>query len=829
MMQPPHSSDGFDYGKLDADPPVASGAQFRAVIDNLSQGLVIVDPESETLYWNPAALTMHGFANPAAAKGRLQDLPGIFEVSTLEGAVLGLNDWPLARLLQGELISEVKLRVKRRESDWSRVFQYSGARVPYAGDRSLAFLAITDITELRIAEEAQMRLAAIVNSSDDAIVGATLSGLISNWNRGAEALFGYSAAEMVGRPLAVLAPADALPEEAAAVVREINSGVPVQQFEAVRVCKDGRRIDVSVSVSPIIDGEGKVIGTSRIARDITDRKRHERELQRLNRLNAALSHVNQAITRTPERIDLFQRVYRALVDEGGFAMVWVGWHTPGNPKIVPQAAWGGHIDHLDRVSVYVDDRAESRGPSGTAFREGRPYYCNNVPDDPQTLPWRDSYRRSGFHASAALPIRQRGSVRGVLCVYSYEPDVFQDKEMSLLMEVVADISFALDSADQAEARLQAQEVARRERIFSSALIESMPGIFYFLDERGKILRWNQNFMNVSGYSADEIANMHASEFFTIEQKERAEETIREAFAHGEASLEGDFRFKDANVAPYFFTGKRVVVDGIVGLVGMGIDITARTHAEAEVRRLNAELEQRVIARTAQLEAANRDLEAFSYSVSHDLRAPLRTVNGYAEIVLTDFGAGLPEEGRRLLQRIRSRGLYMGVLIDDLLEFSRLGRKPLKRRQVDVRSLAESILRGTAPQTEGRRIEFNLGDLPPCYGDPSLLRQVWVNLLSNAIKYSRGRDPAIVDIGSTMEKDARVYFVRDNGVGFDMQFVDKLFGVFQRLHLADEFEGTGVGLAIVQRIVERHGGKVWAVGQEQHGATFYFSLPPPGTA
>ena len=534
-MQPLHSTDGFDYGKLDADPPAASGAQFRAVIDNLSQGLVIVDRESETLYWNPAGLTMHGFANPEAAKGRLHDLPGIFEVSTLEGAVLGLNDWPLARLLRGELIGEVKLRVRRRDSNWSRVFQYSGAQVPYAGDRSLAFLEMTDITELRIAEEAQMRLE--------------------------------------------------------------------------------------------------------------------------------------------------------------------------------------------------------------------------------------------------------------------------------------------------EARRQAQEVARRERIFSSALIESMPGIFYFLDERGKMLRWNQNFMNVSGYSADEIANMHASEFFTTEQKERAEETLREAFAHGEASLEGDFRFKDANAAPYFFTGKRLVVDGIVGLVGMGIDISARTNAEAEVRRLNAELEQRVVERTAQLEAANRDLEAFSYSVSHDLRAPLRTVNGYAEIVLADFGTALPEEGRRLLKRIRSRGLYMGVLIDDLLEFSRLGRKPLKRREVDVRSLAESILRGTAPQTEGRRIEFNLGDLPPCYGDASLLRQVWVNLVSNAIKYSRGRDPAIVDIGSTMEKGARVYFVRDNGVGFDMRFVDKIFGVFQRLHLADEFEGTGVGLAIVQRIVERHGGKVWAAGKEQHGATFYFSLPP----
>jgi PAS domain S-box-containing protein len=828
MMQHIHTADSSDRRKLDETPPPASGAQFRAVVDNLAQGIVIVDPESEMLYWNPAAKAMHGFANSEDANRRLQDLPGIFEVSTLEGNVLGLSDWPIARLLRGELIGDVKLRVRRLASDWSRVFQYSGARVPYAGDGSLTFLAVNDVTEQRIAEEAQMRLAAIVNSSDDAIVGTTLNGLISNWNRGAEALFGYSAAEMVGRPVTALAPSDAPPEDAVAV-REINSGVRVEQFEGTRVCKDGRRIDVSLTLSPIIDGEGRVIGKSRIARDITGRKRHERELERLNRLYAALSHVNQAITRTPERLDLFQRVCRALVDEGGFAMVWVGWHTPGDPRIVPQAAWGGNINYLAKIPVYMDDRAEGRGPSGTAFREGRPYFCNNVFDDPQTLPWRDSYRRSRFHASAALPIRLNGSVRGILCVYSYEPDVFQDKEMSLLTEAAADVSFALDNADQAEARRLAEEVARRERIFSSALIESMPGIFYFIDGRGKILRWNQNVTNVSGYSADEIARMRGPDFIIATQKDQVEQMARDVFAQGETSFEGDFRSKDGSTARYFFTGKRVVVDGIVGLVGMGVDISARTHAEAEVRRLNAELERRVIERTAQLEAANKDLEAFSYSVSHDLRAPLRTVNGYAEIVLAEYGADLPDEGRRLLKRIRSRGLYMGVLIADLLEFSRLGRKPLNLREVDMQGLAETVLRGVAPQTEGRHIEFNLGDVPPCYGDSSLLRQVWVNLISNAIKYTRGRDPAIIDIGSRIENGASAYFVRDNGVGFDMQFAHKLFGVFQRLHLADEFEGAGVGLAIVQRIVERHGGKVWAVGQEQHGATFYFSMPSPETA
>jgi light-regulated signal transduction histidine kinase (bacteriophytochrome) len=259
---------------------------------------------------------------------------------------------------------------------------------------------------------------------------------------------------------------------------------------------------------------------------------------------------------------------------------------------------------------------------------------------------------------------------------------------------------------------------------------------------------------------------------------------------------------------------------------MGIDISDRKRAETEVHRLNVELEQRVIDRTIQLETANKELAAFSYSVSHDLRAPLRAINGFAEIVLADFGATLPEEGQRLLKRIRNRALGMGHLIDDLLAFSSLGRQPLSRRYVNMRELAATVVKELTSHVEGREIEVHLGELPNSYCDAVLMQQVWVNLLSNAIKYSRERNPAIIEIGYKTENGEGIYFVRDNGAGFDMQFAHKLFRVFQRLHLADEFEGTGVGLAIVQRVIERHGGRVWAYGEEDRGATFNFTLPSP---
>jgi signal transduction histidine kinase len=246
----------------------------------------------------------------------------------------------------------------------------------------------------------------------------------------------------------------------------------------------------------------------------------------------------------------------------------------------------------------------------------------------------------------------------------------------------------------------------------------------------------------------------------------------------------------------------------------------RNWADRQIRKLNQELEKSL----TELKEVNKELGAFTYSVSHDLRAPLRAITGFSNILLEDHSDKIDSEGKRLLDVIQSNTKKMGQLIDDLLSFSRLGRKEIRKSNANMENLAKSIFEELRIINPERTLKLNLNTLPPARGDPSLIREVFVNLLTNAIKFTKNKENAIIEIGGEAEGRENIYYVKDNGVGFDMKYVNKLFGVFQRLHSDKEFEGTGVGLAIVQRIIHRHGGRVWAEGKVNGGATFYFALP-----
>jgi PAS domain S-box-containing protein len=337
------------------------------------------------------------------------------------------------------------------------------------------------------------------------------------------------------------------------------------------------------------------------------------------------------------------------------------------------------------------------------------------------------------------------------------------------------------------------------------------------DPQGQITYVNDKFCAISQYSREELLGQ---DHRLINSGHHPKEFIHDLWttiAHGKVwkgeiknrAKDGSFYWVDTTIVPFLNElGKPRQY------VAIRTDITERKAAADEVRLLNTELEQRVVERTA-------ELESFSYSISHDLRAPLRAMGGYARMLQEDVTALLPPEARWKLERIYENANKMGQLIDGLLAFSRLSRQPLKKQEVSPAVIVQRVLEELQPEQAGRRIKIQAGNLPACLADPTLLHQVFANLISNALKYTRPRDPAVIEIG--WSDKAQAYFVKDNGAGFDMKYADKLFGVFQRLHRAEEFEGTGVGLAIVQRIVHRHEGRIWAEAEPAKGAAFYFTM------
>jgi PAS domain S-box-containing protein len=620
-----------------------------------------------------------------------------------------------------------------------------------------------DITERKHAEEAVAQLAAIVESSDDAIIGKDLQGIVTSWNAGAEKEFGYTASEMIGQSVTRLIPA-ARQEEEAKIIAQIKRGESVRHFETVRVRKDGQTLDVSVAVSAIKDRSGKIVGASKVVRDITQRKKSE-EARRTSEAR-----------------------YRALFD-----------YAPDGIVIA------------DPESYYIDANASACRMLGYAHGELIGLHATDIVVQTEVPHIATALgvikARSAYHREWQFR-RKNGSVFLADVMATQMPD-------GNLLGMVRDIT----ESRRTELAFAASEL-RYRRLFETA----KDGILILDAETGMVVDVNPFLITTLGFSHEQFLSKaiwelgffkdiwaNAEKFAELKDKEYVRYEHLPLETSDGRRIEVEFV---SNV--YLVNGSKVIQCNIR-------DVTARREAVEALRQLNANLEQRVIERTAQLEGANKDLESFSYSVSHDLRAPLRAISGFSRIVLEDHSAALDADGLRYLHLVQKSAQQMGQLIDDLLTFSRTGRQALTVQTVSTTDIVNACLADLQEMRENRQVTLTVGELPDCEADPSLLKQVWLNLLANALKYTRKRDPAVITIGSRREGGTDSFFVQDNGAGFDMKYADKLFGVFQRLHLSDDYEGTGVGLALVQRIVQRHGGRVWTEAKLNLGATFHFTL------
>jgi PAS domain S-box-containing protein len=409
-------------------------------------------------------------------------------------------------------------------------------------------------------------------------------------------------------------------------------------------------------------------------------------------------------------------------------------------------------------------------------------------------------------------------------------DVWVHLSTSLLRGAQGEPRGRISVIEDITARKVAEEGLRQSERELRNILDSLNAYVAVLSPEGMLLRANRATLEAGGLRLDDVAGQLFERTYWWSFSTTVQSRIRQAItraSRGELQRfdvlmrigESHLQTIDLALSPMYDE-----CGVVTHMIASGMDITDRKRTEEENLRLNESLEKRVRERTSELQEAYHELEAFAFSVSHDLRAPVRHIGGYADLLAKKSAGMLDDSGRRYLETIRDAARGAGILIDNLLAMSRMGRTAVRRVEVNMDELATEARRDIEPESEGRIIDWKIEPLPRAQGDPALLRLALRNLLSNAVKYTRNRPDAQIELSGTIQGEEAVYRIRDNGAGFDMKYADKLFGVFQRLHSADQFEGTGVGLANVRRIVHRHGGRTWAEGSVGHGAAFSFSLP-----
>jgi PAS domain S-box-containing protein len=761
-----------------------------SLIESINDAIVATDAEYRITAWNGTAESLYGW---------------------MADEVIGKNS---TEILQTEFPDTDPAHFRRMILEWGQWrgevthAHRNGRRIPIEiasivlhdphGNVSGYLSVNRDISErkhtqelLRISEE---RFRQIVNTALDAVIVMDAAGYITEWNAQAEETFGWSQAEVKGRSLAeTIIPDEVHEAHHLGLQHFLKTGEgPVlnRRIEVWALRRNGETFPAELTITPLQHAGTYIF--SAFLRDITERKKAEQEIYKLN---AELEiRVIERTAQLQESEEKFSKAFLASPAAVSIASMPDGRYINVNEALATLTGYSKEelLGHTSAELGLVTN--EDRNKILEATREFG--FARNVEIQIQT--------KSKQKAHVLTSIEQI-EIGGSPCMLSVNYDITERKRVeSEVQRLNDDLKQRQVALSEANALLQ-------------TLLDNMPDHIYFKDRGSRFLRNSRSQARQMGINdPSRVIGKTDFDFFPKEHAQRSYDQEQELMRSERPlmDIEEHVVWPDGHIT-WVSTTKMPLRDAdnkVIGTFGISRDITERKRAEEELLRSNN-----------QLEAANRELEAFSYSVSHDLRAPLRTIDGFSQAVLEDYGEVLPEEGRSDLLRVRKAAQYMAQLIDDLLNLSRVTRAPMKSEVVNLSKLAEGIIAELQRTRTDRNVNFISKPNLNVQGDPHLLQVVLENLLNNAWKFTSKREQAEIQLGSKRENQETIYFIRDNGAGFDMAYTNKLFGAFQRLHAMTDFPGTGVGLATVQRIIHRHGGRIWAEAELDHGATFFFTL------
>jgi len=862
-----------------------SETRFRTLLENIPAITYLVgagqEPNNPTLYISPQIVKLSKYTSAEF----LAD-PGLWARLVHPDDLERVMALSMAGDEEGKsLVSDYRIIDKQQQVRW---IHDEIVLVNDDDGRPLYRVGVwTDVTEQKQAElalrESEERYRSMVETFPDIVLLTNPHGQVLFANAALEQQLGYSLSELQQLEKSIIHPEDAdLIRQA--VRKLLASDRPCSDLIENRVIDKAGEVHWYSGIISKVQWNGE-LALQTVTRDITSRKQAEQAAAQTASQLAVLNEIGRAVSEEINLEAVLEIIRRELQKLVGFDFYSVRIFNPDRQTVTHLAVYesGRYWPEAD-TPLYPGTDAQR------VFETGQSILHLYTPEELETYrtnPYIQIGDPGSISASVIFaPLKKQGQVIGALSVQRRELNAYTLEHLKLVEAVAIQVAIAIENArlfaslqKELQEHRQAEELvkqvnfelqrrlkelyalnavaqsgasARSEPEIIEVVVETLYRSLYpdlvgvaLWDQTAGVLRTYENVNR--GFPA----NINRNELIA---------RLNEGVVGKVAATRQPWRIKDVSLEPNYLcldpairselcvpilAGEKLLgaidieskqLDAfsqadenlLVTIAGQLASAMERLRAEQQLRTVNAELEQRVIERTAQLELANRELESFSYSVSHDLRAPLRAMNGFARILREDFAAELSPPARGFLEKIATAGSQMSHLIDELLDFSRIGRRPLNQQLLDMNELTQVVIASLAPETASRQIEWVLAEMPPAHADPLLLQQVYANLLANAVKYSGKRLQARIEVGSYEQNRQVVYYVRDNGAGFDMQYIDKLFGVFQRLHREDEFEGIGIGLAIVKRIIERHGGRIWAEAAVEQGATFYFTLERPTT-